>query len=158
MSEKSMEQNNENFMQIFVKGAQKGLNISLNVIMPNVLFAFFLTQILTLSGVMDLIGMIFSPITGLLGLPGEASMPLALTFLSFSGAISSTAALIEAGILTGTHGLIMLPFILLTGSIPSFTGRILIVSKLDIKYYKIIYIITFLGAVLSMIIMRFILN
>ena len=45
-----------NPFDIFIVGLRKGLNIGLYSLLPNVLMAFVLTQILRLFGVMDFLG------------------------------------------------------------------------------------------------------
>lgn len=143
-------------MPSFLKGANAGINTVLKVVLPNVIFAFALTQVLRLSGVLALLGNILSPVMGIFGLPGEAAFPLVLALIAFGGSLGSTASLVASGVLTGTHAFIMIPFIYLTGSIPQFTGRILSVTGVKAKHFSIIYVISFFTAVLSMFIMRLI--
>ena len=56
---------------VFVKGAVHGWNICVTSTIPNVLMAFVIIKILNHSGLLALIGQIFSPIMGIFGLPGE---------------------------------------------------------------------------------------
>ena len=62
----------QNPFDIFIAGVRKGLNIVLYSLLPNVLMAFVLTQILRLFGVMDFLGETCGGLMGLFGLPGEA--------------------------------------------------------------------------------------
>lgn len=148
-----------NMMTSFVNGAKKGTNLVIQVVLPNVIFALAFTKLLTLLGAIDIIGKLFSPIMGIFGLPGEAAMPLVLSFISFSGGITSTAALALEGILNGNQVLTMLPFTLLVGSsLAMYTGRILGVTGVEPKHFKIVYLVNVITGILSLFIMRLILN
>lgn len=56
---------------VFVKGAVQGWNICVTSTIPNVLMAFVIIKILNHSGLLALIGQIFSPIMGIFGLPAK---------------------------------------------------------------------------------------
>lgn len=60
-----------NPFDIFVIGARKGFNIAINNLMPNVLMAYVIAEMLNLLGVMQIIGHICAPLMGLFGLPGK---------------------------------------------------------------------------------------
>ena len=51
----------------FVAGARKGFSMSMNNMLPNVLFAFAMIQILNLSGLSNLIGKVCGPLMGIFG-------------------------------------------------------------------------------------------
>lgn len=142
-------------MTSFVNGAKKGTNLVIQVVIPNVVFSLTLMRLLTLSGVIDLIGVLFSPVMGVCGLPGEAAMPLILSFASFSGGLAGTAALAAEGIVTGDQALTMVPFIFLVGSsIAMYVGRVLGVTGVAPKNYRVCYLTVVLTAVLSLFVMR----
>lgn len=61
-----------NPFDIFVIGARKGFNIAINNLMPNVLMAYVIAEMLNLLGVMQIIGHVCAPLMGLFSLPGEA--------------------------------------------------------------------------------------
>ena len=60
-----------NPFDIFVIGARKGFQIAINNLMPNVLMAYVIAEILNLVGAMQFIGKIFAPMMGIFGLPGD---------------------------------------------------------------------------------------
>lgn len=144
------------FMDSFIAGARKGVNLVMTTVIPNVVFSFMLTRMLQLSGIIDILGVVFGPIMGIFGLPGEASVPLVIAILSMTSGVTSTAALCESGVLSGTHAFIILPFIFLSGSLLTYTGRVLAVAGVDTKHYKMNYVIALLNGVLSLFVMRFI--
>lgn len=147
-----------NVMNSFLNGAKKGVNLILNSVLPSVIFAFVVMRILMLSGIMDILGIVCKPIMVIFGLPGEAAMPLVLSFMSLSGGISATAALAESGTLTGTHCLIMFPCMFLFGLMIIYTGRVLSVIGIDTKQYKYCYTMNVINGILSLFVMRVIVN
>lgn len=148
-----------NPMTSFINGAKKGTNLVIQVVIPNVVFSLTFMKLLTLSGVIDIIGVLFSPAMGIFGLPGAMAMPLILSFASFSGGLASTAALAAQGIVTGDQILMAVPFIFLVGStVAMYTGRVLGVSGIALKDYKICYLAIVITAILSLFVMRIILT
>lgn len=146
----------KNFMDSFISGSKSGISIVTNAVIPNVIFSFMLTRMLELSGIIDILGVILKPVMGIFGLPGQASVPLVIAIFSMTSGVTSTAALCESGVLTGQHALIILPFIFLSGSLLTFTGRVLAVTGIKTKYYKLNYIIALTNGILSLFVMRFI--
>lgn len=148
-----------NLMTSFVNGAKKGTNLVIQVVIPNVVFSLTFMKLLTLSGIIDVIGILFSPVMGIFGLPGAMAMPLILSFASFSGALVSTAALAAEGIVTGDQVFMVVPFIFLVGStIAMYTGRVLGVAGIALKDYKICYLTVGITATMSLFVMRIILT
>lgn len=146
-----------NILNSFVDGARKGLNLVLNVIVPNSIFAFSLMSILRLTGALDIIGFVLSPVMGLFGLPGEAAVPLVLAYISTSGGVVSGAALLNAGAINSVQATIMFPFIFLIGASMQYLGRILAPAGIATKHYTVCFAIATINAFASMIIMRLIL-
>ena len=88
----------KNPFDVFVVGARKGWNIAINNMIPNVLMAFTIAEILRILGVMAFIGSIFGPIMGIFGLPGEAVTVLLTAWLSASAGIGIASSLLSQGI------------------------------------------------------------
>lgn len=68
-------------VETFMKGAKKGLYIGLELIAPAMVMAYALIAILTVTGMMPIIGKYLSPIMAVFGLPGEATVALIAAFL-----------------------------------------------------------------------------
>ncbi len=65
-----------NPFDIFVVGARKGFHIAIHNLMPNVVMAYVIAEVLNLLGVMTLIGDVFAPVMGLFGMPSPCcSLP-----------------------------------------------------------------------------------
>lgn len=127
-----------NFISSFVVGARSGLNMSLNNMAPNVLFAFALIQILNLSGLSDLISTICGPVMGVFGLPGIAATVVVTGLLSTGGGIGAAASLALSGDLNSAHAAILLAGIMTFGSCLQYMGRILGPADVDGKHYPIL--------------------
>ncbi|PWV68380.1 nucleoside recognition protein [Pantoea ananatis] len=86
-----------NPFDIFVIGARKGFNIAINNLMPNVLMAYVIAEMLNLLGVMQIIGHVCAPLMGLFGLPGEAITVLLTAWLSSSAGTGVAISLLSKG-------------------------------------------------------------
>ncbi len=133
---------------------QKGLTIAVKFMLPAIIAAFVLIEVLKTSGLLNWIGSTFTPVMGILGLPGEALAVLITAWASAAGAIGLIAAMGSAEILTPTHVAILLPGVLLMGSQLQFVGRILATAGLKNRYIPLMMTIGFVNSLLSMLFMR----
>ncbi len=140
---------------IFVEGAKKGWNVGISSIIPNVLMAFVLIHALRLSGLLDMLGTLFNPVMGLFGLPGQAVMVLVGAWMSMGGGVGVAASLYAAKVLNPTHVTILLPAIFLMGAQIQYMGRLLGTAGIQGRYYPMLFGVSILNAIISMIIMRF---
>ncbi|ATA22018.1 spore maturation protein SpmB [Gibbsiella quercinecans] len=143
-----------NPFDIFVIGARKGFNIAINNLLPNVLMAYVISEMLNLLGVMGIIGKLFAPLMGLLGLPGEAITVLLTAWLSSSAGTGVAVSLLTKGTLDVTHITILAPAIFLMGSQLQYMGRLLGVADVPKKYWPLLMLTSILNSVIAMIIMR----
>ena len=144
-----------NPFDIFVIGARKGFQIAINNLMPNVLMAYVIAEILNLVGAMQFIGKIFAPMMGIFGLPGEAVTVLLTTWLSSSAGTGVAVSLIAKGVLNGTHASILIPALFLMGAQLQYMGRLLGVADTPKKYWPLLMLASILNAGIAMIVMRF---
>jgi spore maturation protein B len=83
--------------EVFVEGAKEGFNIGVRII-PYLVAMLVAIGIFRAGGAMDMLSIIISPVTSLIGMPGEA-LPMALMRpLSGSGALGVMSEIIN------THG------------------------------------------------------
>ena len=148
----------KSFIDVFIEGANSGLNIVVRSTMPNVIFAFVLIKILNMTGMLQLIGDALSPFMALFGLPGVAATALMATVLSMGGGCGVAASLATDGLLTNTHIAILMPAIPLMGSLVQYMGRILFTAEMPSKYVPHMFCIAILNGFAAMLIMRVILN
>ena len=144
-----------NPFDIFVIGARKGFQIAINNLMPNVLMAYVIAEILNLVGAMQFIGKIFAPMMGIFGLPGEAVTVLLTTWLSSSAGTGVAGSLIAKGVLNGTHASILIPALFLMGAQLQYMGRLLGVADTPKKYWPLLMLASIINACIAMIVMRF---
>ncbi|NMC31408.1 MAG: hypothetical protein GYA36_02970 [Veillonellaceae bacterium] len=145
-----------NPFDIFVIGARKGFQIAINNLMPNVLMAYVIAEILNIMGAMQFIGKIFAPMMGIFGLPGEAVTVLLTTWLSSSAGTGVAVSLISKGVLNGTHASILIPALFLMGAQLQYMGRLLGVADVPKKYWPLLMLASIINACIAMIVMRFV--
>lgn len=143
-----------NPFDIFVVGARKGFNIAINNLMPNVVMAYVIAEILNLLGIMQLVGHVFAPLMGLLGLPGEAVTVLLTAWLSSSAGTGVAISLLTKGTLDPAQITILTPAIFLMGAQLQYMGRLLGVADVPKKYWPLLMLTSVLNSIISMIVMR----
>ena len=141
---------------IFVDGARKGWTVGINSIVPNVLMAYVLIQMLRVSGLLDILGRVFNPVMAIFGLPGKAAMVLMATWMSMAGGAGVAASLYTANALDRRHVTILLPAVFLMGAQVQYMGRCLGVAGVRTKYYPMLFAISIFNAAIAMLVMRFI--
>ncbi|MDR3588363.1 MAG: YjiG family protein [Negativicutes bacterium] len=139
---------------VFVEGARKGWNVGVSSIIPNVLMAYALIQVLRVTGALELLGGLFAPVMAVFGLPGAAVMVLAGAWLSMGGGVGVAASLYAAGTLTAVHLTILLPAIFLMGAQLQYMGRMLGTAGVKTRFYPVLFAISIINAVVAMLIMR----
>lgn len=144
-----------NFIDAFIGGARNGFNIGVNSMVPNIIFGFAVISILNLTGLMDIIGKICTPVMGIFGLPGVAATAIMAIFVSMGGAAGVIAGLATAGQMNEAQVAIMLPALLLGGAQIQFMGRMLGTAELKTKYYPLMFGIATLNALVAMLIMNY---
>ncbi len=140
---------------VFVDGARKGWNVGVNSILPNVLMAYVLIQVLRVTGLLTIMGNLFGPVMAVFGLPGEAIAVLIGSWLSMGGGVGVTASLYASNTLTAIHVTILLPAIFLMGAQIQYMGRLLGTAGVQSRYYPLLFGICILNAAISMLVMRF---
>lgn len=144
----------KSLVDVFVDGARKGWNVGVSSIIPNVLLAFVIIQVLKVTGLLDLLGKLFTPLMMLFGLPGEAIMVLISAWLSMGGGVGVAASLYTAGKLTSQHLSLLLPAIILMGAQIQYMGRCLGTAGVQPRFYPVLFGISILNAMIAMQLMR----
>ena len=145
-----------NPFDIFIDGCRKGINLGLYNMVPNILMAFVLTQMLKLLGVLDWVGATCGPIMAIFDLPGASITALLATWLSCGAGVGVAAALAAEGHLNAHDITIMIPAFLLMASQIQYMGRLLGLTDCPKKYWPMLMVNSILMASLGMIIMRMI--
>ncbi|MEA5059856.1 MAG: hypothetical protein VB049_07445 [Candidatus Pelethousia sp.] len=127
----------KSILQAFVEGANKGWKISTTSMMPNVMMAFMVIYILSLTGLLDVISTVFAPIMGVVKLPGAAATVYISALLSGVGAAGAASGLYLAGELSAANCAILFPAVVMMTGTVQYLGRILGATKISGKYYGI---------------------
>ena len=139
---------------IFVRGAKKGFNLAVGNLLPNILMAYVLTDILNRIGFLKLASDVFGPLMVIFGLPGEAVIVLLTTWFSSSAAIGLTASMVAAGSLTPQDVTIMMPAYFLLNAQIQYMGRLLGVAGVPARYWPLLMLTSLLNSCCAMLIMH----
>jgi spore maturation protein SpmB len=140
----------------FTEGAKQGWeHCAINSMLPNVLMAFVLIQILKITKLLDIIGAVAAHIMGLWGLAGEALVVLFAAFMSMGGAVGVAASLLAAEKLTAVDVTVLAPAIMLMGSLIQYIGSCLGTADTNRKYWGWHILICIINGLLAMWMMRF---
>ncbi len=143
-------------LEAFLNGLRKGWQLGVFGLLPNVLMAFVIIEILKVTGILGLIGQIFGPAMTVFGLPGEAVTVLLSSWMSGLGGAAVAASLYGEGILSGRELTILTPGIFLMGAQIQYMGRILGVAGVNPRHYKVLFLISLINAALAMLTMRYV--
>jgi spore maturation protein SpmB len=146
----------KNAIDLFIEGARNGWVIGTTSMLPNVLMAFVLIQILNITGLMKMIGDVAAPIMLLWGLPGEGLVVLLGAFMSMGGGVGVAAGLAASGALNPVHLTILAPAIILMGAIVQYIGRCLGTADANPKWWGWQVLICIINALVAMWAMRLI--
>lgn len=139
---------------VFVEGARKGWAIAINSIIPNIMMAFIIIKILTLTGFLDILASVFGPLMALFGLPGEGAAVLMASVMSMGGAVGVAVGLLNEGVLHARDIAILAPAIYLMGSTVQYAGRILGVVGIEGHRYPLMFAVCILNALMAMFVMN----
>ena len=155
MSNNQSKHTTNNPFDIFIIGARKGFNIAVNNLVPNILMAYAVSEVLRILGVMKMVGEIFGPMMFIFGLPGEAVTVLLTAWLSSSAAVGLAASMFANGILEPRHITILMPAFFLMGAQLQYMGRLLGVADVPKRYWPLLMSASILNAMLAMLLMNF---
>ena len=143
-----------NPFDIFIIGARKGLNITLNNLVPNILMAYAVAEVLRILGVMKMVGEIFGPLMFVFGLPGEAVTVVLTAWLSSSASVGLAANMAANGILDARHVTILMPCFFLLGAQLQYMGRLRGVADVPKRYWPLLMSASLLNALCAMLVMN----
>ena len=143
-----------NPFDIFIIGARKGLNITLHNLVPNILMAYAVAEVLRILGVMKMVGEIFGPLMFVFGLPGEAVTVVLTAWLSSSASVGLAANMAANGILDARHVTILMPCFFLLGAQLQYMGRLLGVADVPKRYWPLLMSASLLNALCAMLVMN----
>ena len=144
------------FIDAFMDGGQKGVRMWALHLLPGTVFGFVMIEVLTIFGVLDIVGRIFGPLMGLFGLPGEAVTVWLTSFLAIPAGVAAALSLIANGLLDGRQVAILIPMMFMVSNQIQLVGRMLAVSQVPNRKYIVILLISVICSLLSGLIMNLI--
>lgn len=143
-------------IQTFLTGTKNGLTMWFGMLLPGMFFGYAISQVLSLTGLLDIISKIFTPVMVLFGLPGEAITAIITAYLALPGGCGTAAALAVEGILTAKQVAVLFPMMYCVASHVQYIGRVLTVSGVDKKKYLVYLAIGLICSVISGLVMNLI--
>jgi len=147
-------ESNKMITDVFVEGARKGWGIAINSTIPNIMMAFVIIKILTLTGFLDVLAKVFGPVMALFGVPGEGAAVLMASVMSMGGGVGVAVGLLNEGALHARDIAILAPAIYLMGSTIQYAGRILGVVGVEGQRYPLMFGICIFNALMAMFVMN----
>lgn len=158
MKQSILEENKPSVVDTFLKGCATGFRVGVENIIPAMILGYTLIYVLQETGLLDIMGTIFAPIMGIFGLPGAAVAVLISAFFAKASGCATAATLYASGILTLGQATMLLPACILMGTLVGHYARIVLIAGANRKWHGLLLAIPVFDALLSLFIMRFILN
>lgn len=136
--------------EYFMLGAKKGFYITVELIAPAMVMAYTLINFLKLAGIMPIIGDMLSPVMGIFGLPGEASVVLLAAFFAKAAGAATAAGMYMNGTISAVHATILFPACITMGTLIGHFARIVMVSQVRTVYYPVMLSTPIIDAMISM--------
>lgn len=144
-------------IDIFLGGAKRGFYIGVETVLPSMILGYVVMQFLTLTGLMDILAVVFGPIMRLFGLPGEAAAVLLSAFFSKAAGAAAAASLFGEGVLTAAQCTILIIPCMLMGTLVGHFSRIVLVCGVAPKRQPLLLLVPIVDSVIGMLLMRLIL-
>jgi spore maturation protein SpmB len=145
-------------VEIFLSGCNKGWKVGTEQIIPAMLLGYTIVLFLQLSGLMDIVSKIFTPIMGLFGLPGAGVVVLVSAFFAKASGCATAAMMVAQGTLTLGQATILFPACILMGTLVGHYARIVLVTGANKKWHGLLLAIPLIDSAIAMLIMRVIMN
>lgn len=150
-------ENKQGIVEIFLAGCKKGFYIGVNTILPSMILGYVILQFLDLTGLTSLLGIVFKPVMGAFGLPGEAVTVLISAFLSKASGAGAAAALYESGVLSAAQCAVCLMPSMLMGTLVGHFVRVVMVADTNPKFRLPMIAVALIDSAIGMWIMRILL-
>jgi spore maturation protein SpmB len=147
----------KNILEIFMNGTKRGFYIGINQVLPAMFLGYVLVQFLQLTGLVNLLGVIFGPVMSVFGLPGETVVVIIAAFFAKAAGAATAANMYATGIISAGQATILLLPCMLVGTFVSGYARVVLVSNVAEKYRMLLLVIPVIDAVVGMFVMKFIL-
>lgn len=148
----------KSFVQIFMEGAYKGWEVSTKQMITSLILANVLIYMINVSGFINVLELVFTPVMSIFSLPGAAVAVLLAGFFSKPGGAAAAAAMFAQGALTATEVTILFPAVILMGALVGQYVRIVVVSGVEHTRHSLLFVACIFDAFLSMFVMNILLR
>lgn len=132
----------ESIVSVFMQGAYKGLMSAIKGMLPAVLMAYVIIEILTATGILNIIGAWFDPVMALFGMPGEAITVIITAFMTRPAGMATALSLMESGLIDANDVTVLVISIMLIGGVIQQYVRVVVASEVGNKYRIPILVVT----------------
>lgn len=158
MSGQVKTENKKGVIEVFMGGAKKGLYIGLEQILPAMILGYVIVEVLKLTGIIDVLGVVFGPVMGIFGLPGQSVIVLLSAFFAKAAGAATAANLFSEGIINAPQATILLMPSMLMGTLVGHYARIVLVSNTNAKYRSLLLAVPIIDSIFGMLLMRLVLT
>lgn len=158
MSGKEGVEQKKSIIEIFMTGAKNGFYVGVEQILPAMILGYVIVQFLKITGLVDLLGMVFGPVMGVFGLPGESVVVLVSAFFAKAAGAATAANMYTSGLITAAQATILFMPCMLMGTLVGHYARIVLVSDVNPKYRLVMWAIPIIDSIAGMLFMRILLK
>jgi len=141
-----MENEKKGLVQVFLDQGAVGFKLWFEKVCVATVFGYAVVEFLNVTGLMNIISYIFSPIVGILGLPGEAATAILASYMTLPAGCAIAASLVQKGTISMRQLTIMFPMMYAVASNLLYIGRVLGSSGVDARKYPVYIVIGLLCA------------
>ena len=138
---------NKTILEEFMVGCKKGFYVGVENIMPAMVLAYSLILFLNITGLMDIIANAVAPV-----------MALFSAFFAKAAGAATAASLYADGIINAAQATILFPATITMGTLVGHFARCVLTAGTNPKHHAFLLVIPIIDALLSMVIVRVILN
>ncbi|MBR0482488.1 MAG: hypothetical protein IJJ48_08460, partial [Firmicutes bacterium] len=143
-------------IEVFFEQGASGFKLWFEKVCVAIIFGYAVVEFLKITGLMNVISMVFSPILGLLGLPGEAAIAILSSYMTLPAGCAIAASLVQDGTITASQLTVLFPMMYAVSSNLLYIGRVVGASGVDSKKYPVYIVIGLLCAVIGGLVVSFI--
>ena len=151
------ENKKKGLLEVFLAQGKRGFYIGVEVILPSMILAYVIIAFLQLTGLINILSYIFSPIMGLFGLPGEGVAVLISAFLSKATGAGAAMEMYNTGTLTAAQCAVCLMPSMLMGTLVGHFARVVLIADVNPKHRLPMIAIALLDLAIGMWLMRLLL-
>ena len=148
--------NKKGLIEVFFEQGAFGFKLWFEKVCVAIIFGYAVVEFLKITGLMNVISMVFSPILGLLGLPGEAAIAILSSYMTLPAGCAIAASLVQDGTITASQLTVLFPMMYAVSSNLLYIGRVVGASGVDSKKYPVYIVIGLLCAVIGGLAVSFI--